>query len=87
MLRETRKRVKGTYIPKSSTALSRTRVRKCNGSRYYYCMWDSEGHFLQLLSEKENILLFLGDSQIELWNESLKLTKMWNIQKKESNLF
>ena len=35
-------------------------------------MWDSEGHFLQLLSEKENILLFLGDSQIELWNESLK---------------
>lgn len=60
MLRETRKkRVKGTYIPKSSTALSRTRVRKCNGSRYYYCMWDSEGHFLQLLSEKgKHIIIF-----------------------------
>ena len=72
MLRETRKKIKRTYIPKSSTTLPRTRVRKCNGSRYYYCMRDCKRNFLQLLSEKENILLFLGDSQIELWNESLK---------------
>ena len=72
MLRETRKRVKGTYIPKSSTALSRTRVRKCNGSRYYYCMWIAKGTFFNYFPKKENILLFLGDSQIELWNESLK---------------
>ena len=35
-------------------------------------MRDCKRNFLQLLSEKENILLFLGDSQIELWNESLK---------------
>ena len=35
-------------------------------------MWDSEGHFLQLLSEKGKHIIILGDSQIELWNESLK---------------
>ena len=72
MLRETRKRIKRTYLPKSSTALPRTWVRKRNDSRYYYCMRYCKGNFLQLLSEKENILLFLGDSQIDLWNESLK---------------
>ncbi len=50
-------------------------------------MWDSEGQFLQLLSEKGKTLLFLGDSQIELWNESLKTYENVEHQKKESNLF
>lgn len=32
----------------------------------------AKGTFFNYFPKKENILLFLGDSQIELWNESLK---------------
>ena len=33
----------------------------------------AKGTFFNYFPKKENILLFLGDSQIELWNESLKM--------------
>ena len=72
MLRETRKRVKGTYIPKSSTALSRTRVRNVTVQDITTACGIAKGTFFNYFPKKENILLFLGDSQIELWNESLK---------------
>ncbi len=35
-------------------------------------MRDCKGTFFNYFPKKENILLFYGDSQIELWNESLK---------------
>ena len=59
MLRETRKKELKELIFLKAVQLFQERVRKCNGSRYYYCMWDSEGHFLQLLSEKgKHIIIF-----------------------------
>ncbi|PFN92195.1 TetR/AcrR family transcriptional regulator [Bacillus thuringiensis] len=35
----------------------------------------AKGTFFNYFPKKENILLFLGDSQIDLWNESLKTYK------------
>ncbi|PGE24973.1 TetR/AcrR family transcriptional regulator [Bacillus wiedmannii] len=35
----------------------------------------AKGTFFNYFPKKENILLFLGDSQIELWNESLKASE------------
>lgn len=59
MLRETRKKELKELIFLKAVQLFQERVRKCNSSRYYYCMWDSEGHFLQLLSEKgKHIIIF-----------------------------
>ncbi|MFD6510624.1 MULTISPECIES: TetR/AcrR family transcriptional regulator [unclassified Bacillus (in: firmicutes)] len=73
MLRETRKKeLKELIFLKSVQLFQERGYENVTVQDITTACGIAKGTFFNYFPKKENILLFLGDSQMELWNESLK---------------